>query len=486
MICWRGAVPLAHLFSQKKVHDPDIGYRGEIPMPFPQRDISMTTAELRPFEIGSDDYLAMIEADTAFWAIVPRAQAETARKNGLATAFHKKADDFQVEMKALRFHQQPSAVYVNPTERCNLNCTYCYIPDDLRRSGVQMETGKLIEALEKLLVYFHSSLPKEVTPQVIFHGAEPLLNRDGVFAAIKHFGESFSYGIQTNSTLLTKEDVTFLRDNRVSIGISLDAPQAETANKLRHTWAGRGIFDEVGKAIKLLEGYPAYSVISTVTSENASQQLRMVEFLHERKVPVCMLNAVRCTQPRSRTVKPTDEEAARHYIAALERSHELYKETGRKLVVANFANILLAILAPNARRLMCDISPCGGGRCFFALAPNGDLFPCSEFIGVPEFKGGNVFSDTIPNVLASEGFKKVTGRKVETISECADCDIRHFCGSPCPAEAHEANGGMDQRGTFCEYYKEQARYAFRLISENRANDFLWDNWDEGLDTTFSI
>jgi hypothetical protein len=36
-------------------------------------------------------------------------------------------------------------------------------------------------------------------------------------------------------------------------------------------------------------------------------------------------------------------------------------QTGRKLVDANFANILIAILAPTARRLMCDISPCGGG-----------------------------------------------------------------------------------------------------------------------------
>ena len=64
-------------------------------------------------------------------------------------------------------------------------------------------------------------------------------------------------------------------------------------------------------------------------------------------------------------------------------------------MVANFANILIAILAPTARRLMCDISPCGGGRSFFALAPNGDLFPCSEFIGLPAFAGGNLFRDKI-------------------------------------------------------------------------------------------
>ena len=349
-----------------------------------------------------------------------------------------------------------------------------------------MDTPTLLDALERLRVYFRSSLPEDVTPQIIFHGAEPLLNKEGIFAAIEHFGEAFSYGIQTNATLLTAKDVAFLGKHRVSIGISLDAPAAATASLTRHTWKGRGVFDETVRALELLEGYPAYSVICTVTTENVTQQVRMIEFLHDRKVPVCMLNVVRCTQTRSRMIKPADGEAALNYIEALERSHELYKATGRKLVVANFANILLSILAPNARRLMCDISPCGGGRCFFALAPDGGLYPCSEFIGLPQFNGGNLFRDAIPDVLASSAFRKVTGRKVEKIALCADCEIRHFCGSPCPAEAYTTNGGMDQPGSFCEFYKEQARYAFRLISENRAEDFLWDNWDEGLETTFSL
>ena len=116
------------------------------------------------------------------------------------------------------------------------------------------------------------------------------------------------------------------------------------------------------------------------------------------------MNILRCTLPRSRSVKPDDAPAAKYFLQALDRTHELYKKTGRKLIVGNFANILLAIVAPAARRLMCDISPCGGGRCFFALAPNGDLFPCSEFIGLQQFCGGNLFRDDIPGVLAKPAF----------------------------------------------------------------------------------
>jgi uncharacterized protein len=199
-----------------------------------------------------------------------------------------------------------------------------------------------------------------------------------------------------------------------------------------------------------------------------------------------MLNPVRCTQPGARTAKPTDHDLAAHYLKALDRAYELYQQTGRRLIVANFANVLIGIVAPTARRLMCDISPCGGGRCFFAVSANGDMFPCSEFIGLPEFRGGNVFNDDIEAAIETPAFQKVTGRKVEDIEPCAKCAIRHFCGSPCPAEAHEMNGGMDHPGAFCELYEEQVRYALRLIADGKENAFLWDGWDSDTSTTINI
>jgi uncharacterized protein len=210
----------------------------------------------------------------------------------------------------------------------------------------------------------------------------------------------------------------------------------------------------------------------------------MVELFHASEVPTCMLNTIRCTLPGARGIKPADPNMAHAFSAALDRSHELYRETGRKLVVANFANILIAILAPTARRLMCDISPCGGGRAFVALAADGGLYPCSEFIGLPRFYGGDLFEDGVEAALESESFRLITGRDVDNFAPCCDCAIRHFCGSPCPAEAYEMNGSMEHTGAFCGFYKEQVRYAFRLITDGVAGDYLWDGWDEGTETVF--
>ncbi|MTJ82877.1 MAG: peptide-modifying radical SAM enzyme CbpB [Telmatospirillum sp.] len=445
------------------------------------------SSPFHPVDINHPTHIALVEPDTAFWGLVARDRLDETLAGGpLLETWRAKAADFAREMDMLRFHLKPSAVYFNATERCNLNCSYCYIPSDMRRGGTQMDRDRLLAALETLHGYFRGHMPADRLPQVIFHGAEPMLARDAIFAGIEAFKDRFRFGVQTNATLLDEEAIAFLTGHGVGIGLSLDGPTARIADRTRQRWNGDGVFDHVVRAIERLDGYPGFNVICTMTEENLPHLTQLVDFFHEKRVPACMLNVTRCTQPGARGLKGDDKAVSDAFLAALERTHTLYRETGRKLVVANFANILIAILAPTARRLMCDISPCGGGRSFFALAPDGALFPCSEFIGLDTFVGGNLFTDRIDDVLESAPFRKVIDRKVEDIEGCDVCPIRHFCGSPCPAEAHEMNGGMHRKGAFCAFYEEQVRYAMRLIADGRHQDFLWDGWDEGTEVACAI
>ena len=429
----------------------------------------------------------MISPDTAFWALVKKDQlGQAMNDSSLLRKYRKKEKTFYDEINDLRFGLKPSAVYFNPTDRCNLNCSYCYIPKELRKNGKHMSGQRLLKALGILKTYFKTTLPKGQRPQIVFHGAEPMLNKKAVFSAIDKFGQYFRFGIQTNGTLLDTKDIEFLTSRGISIGLSLDGHIQKVADRLRRTWNGQGVSKKVIELINRLKGYHNYSVICTVTKENMASQVKMVEFLHRMEVPNCMLNPIRCTLPDSRKHKPLDKDIAKYYSKALDRVYELYQKTGRKLVVANFANILVGIIGPMARRLMCDISPCGGGRCFFAVSASGDLFPCSEFIGVEKFKGGNLFRNDIRKVLKTAPFKQVTQRNIENIKPCSSCAIRHFCGSPCPAEAWGINGSIETRGAFCKLYEEQVRYAFRVIAENKEDVYLWDGWDKDTSVTFNI
>lgn len=443
--------------------------------------------QIQPVDIGHKDYIALVSAETAFWVLIRKDKLFWVLTNpSFLQGYRKKEKSFVDEINSLRFGLRPSAVYFNPTDRCNLNCAYCYIPEKLRKNGKHMSFRRLSRALEILKIYFKSTLPEGQKAQIIFHGAEPMLNKKAILLAIDKFADDFHFGIQTNGTPLDNKTIDYLILRQISIGLSLDGHIAEVANRVRKTWGGRGVFQKVVEVITRLRGYKNYSVICTVTKKNMSSLTRIVEFLHKMEVPVCMLNPVRCTLPDSRRYKPADHLLVKHYLKALEYTHELYRKTGRKIIVANFANVLMGIIAPAARRLMCDISPCGGGRCFFAISSSGDLFPCSEFIGLKKFSGGNIFKNDIKKVLETRQFKLVTERKIENIEPCSRCAIRHFCGSPCPAEAHEMSGSMEMPGAFCELYEKQVRYAFRMIADGKEDAYLWNDWDKGIITSFKI
>jgi uncharacterized protein len=212
----------------------------------------------------------------------------------------------------------------------------------------------------------------------------------------------------------------------------------------------------------------------------------MVKFYHEHGIKVVMLNPVRCTLKGGQDLKPDNNEFAKIFCRALDRTFELFENSGKKLIVSNFANVLAGIVGPTGRRLMCDISPCGGGRCFFAVSATGDVFPCSEFIGFPEYKGGNLYQNDLDMVLKSAPFQDITTRKIEAIEPCGNCAIRHFCGAPCPAEVKSISGSLNSPSPYCEFYEEQVRYAFRVIAKGREEAYLWDGWQEETEETFKM
>jgi uncharacterized protein len=436
-------------------------------------------------EVGHPDYVALIQADTAFWMLAPRAQAlDLLLGPELAGAYLEKEKALDADLNRVRFGLLPSAVYFNPTERCNLNCGYCYLPQETRRRGRDMQPADLLAALGLLRDFFQQTMPPGTRPQLVFHGSEPMLAREAIFQGIEKYAEQFRFGIQTNATLLDAEAQEFLKAQSVGIGVSLDGPTGAVADRTRRTWGGQGVFAQTVKVLEELAGYPGLNVIATITRENVRALPELVDFLHARGVANALLNPVRGTRAGGRDLMPEQSELAHFFFEALSRAEVNYRRTGRKLVIGNFANLLLGLVAPAARRLMCDISPCGGGRCFFAVGAGGEVTPCSEFLGLPEFHGGNLFHAPLPELLQTESFVRVTSRVVEDIEPCNRCVVRHFCGAPCPAEVFAQTGRLKAPSPYCEFYVAQARFAFKVIAAGTLDSYLWDNWREGLEEIF--
>ena len=141
---------------------------------------------LQPVSIGHPKYVGLVDPETAFWSLIKKEMlGDVICDPAFMNAYRRKSRRFAREIEHLRFGLTPSAVYLNPTERCNLDCSYCYIPRKMRRTGKHMKSHRLQESLRIAGEYFTKTVPRGVRPQIIFHGAEPLLNRDAVFEAIE-------------------------------------------------------------------------------------------------------------------------------------------------------------------------------------------------------------------------------------------------------------------------------------------------------------
>ncbi len=80
---------------------------------------------LVPLDISHEDYCAVIEPESAFWALVRKDElAENLFSPELVKQLSAKIADYRGEMHDLRFNLKQSAVYFNPTDSCNLNCKF--------------------------------------------------------------------------------------------------------------------------------------------------------------------------------------------------------------------------------------------------------------------------------------------------------------------------------------------------------------------------
>ena len=383
-----------------------------------------------------DGFMVTLDPETNFWVIhdgkVPQEVMEFYERN---------REMLKERMRRYRFGVDFNTAYINPTERCNANCSYCYIPPEVRSRGREMDYKMLKDILERLEAIG--------VRNVIFHGAEPLIVKDRIFRAIEEF--DFRFGIQTNGFLLESQDVEFLVDRNVNVGISFDSPKQEVEDFLR----GKGHFMKVVELLELFDGYENLNVITTINQYNYTHLAEMVDFL-AGKVRVVLMNPVRGTSEGGRRLRADPTEAAHHFLRAVERAI-WHTKNGRRIVIGDFANILLGIVAPYSRVLQCDISPCGAGRRFISITPDG-IFPCGEFIGFREYRIG---LDELE--LAGERFAEVRERMVERIDECRECAYRNICGAPCPAEVYAEKGTMFEKPAFCDFYRIVIDRAFEVI-----------------------
>ncbi|MFF0726907.1 cyclophane-forming radical SAM peptide maturase AmcB [Streptomyces sp. NPDC004134] len=159
-------------------------------------------------------------------------------------------------------------LYVQPTTLCNLDCSYCYLPDRTRARRMSREVAG---AVARGVTAWADRHPV----RVVWHGGEPLA------AGIGHFEDLLGafpaggtrhpvrHGVQTNATLVDGSWCELFARRRVHVSVSLDGPADR--NGARPDRAGRDTTGRTLRGVGLLRSYGIpFTAIAVVRDPSAA------------------------------------------------------------------------------------------------------------------------------------------------------------------------------------------------------------------------
>ena len=340
------------------------------------------------------------------------------------------------------------------TEQCNFNCNYCFIK---RKSESSFNSETAIQTLNFLVLY--SGNQKNLYYTLL--GGEPLLNFENILNVISYSkkinsetGKVIHFDITTNGSLLN-ETILQKSNGRLKYLLSIDGNK-ESHDKHRKLNKA-GSFETVISKIQLLKKYqPWLGARMTICPDTVSKLSYNVKFLYNSGINQFILGV--CYGPK------WDEKSLSIYEEELTKVSEYYL---KRIKNNDRFRITYFEKEENNNECLNGIWGCRAGRNSVTVLPNGNIYPCSKFVGLESFECnefclGNIY-EGITNLTARE---KLFNMQSSDFKICSTCDEINSCVGGCPAENYNQNRSVyipckDQ----CEITKIQNRVLRKFWAE---------------------
>lgn len=355
------------------------------------------------------------------------------------------------------------AVCLNIIHGCNLRCKYCFA-DEGEYHG---HKGVMdIDTAKKAIDYVVKRSGPRRNIEIDLFGGEPTMIMDTIKEIIayareheKEWKKNIRFTMTTNATLLNDEMMEFMDKEMGNIILSLDG-RKEVNDNVRIKVDGSGSYDDILPNIKKMidkrtEG-KMYFVRGTFTRANT-------DFYEDVKA---MVNE----GFREISIEPVVLEDG-HPLALREEDlptifdnyDKLYEEMRRRKVEGDeFKFYHFNIDLQGGPCVYKRISGCGAGFEYVAITPQGEVYPCHQFVGKEEYKLGSIWDDTYDAELGKK-FKKA---HIYNKPKCKDCWARFYCSGGCQANNVNFNGDMNIPYEIgCKMQKKRIECAIALKAE---------------------
>lgn len=322
----------------------------------------------------------------------------------------------------------PFHLMLIPTLRCPAKCAYCWSSE---HRGPMMD----LETVRAATAWIASLNDSPVT--VTFHGGEPLLAGPEFYEAALPLIEeglaprTVAFAMQSNLWLLDDRLAAALAAHNVPVGTSLDGPP-----ELNDEQRGTGYFERTRAGMEVAARHGVrVSVICTFTAGSVKEKDAIVRFFLENGYVMKLhpaLPSLRDGRPDAYALAPEVYGELLVYLLDQYLAH-----LGR-LRVMNIDDLVKGVFV--RRGTVCTFADCLGST--YAVGPDGGIYPCYRFVGMDEWRMGNVRdAPTQAELEATEAWRRLAAFREYVDEHCRDCRHIRYCRGGCPYNALAPTGG---------------------------------------------
>ena len=354
------------------------------------------------------------------------------------------------------------AMCLHVAHDCNLKCKYCFAAQgDFggTKELMSFEVGK------KAIDYLIANSGNRRNLEIDFFGGEPLMNFDVVKQLVeygrsveKEHGKNIRFTITTNGILLDDEKIKYINENMHNAVLSLDGRKNVNDN-MRPTLNDKGSHDIIlPKFKKLVDERPKdkyYYIRGTFTRENLDFAEDVMYFAEQ---------GFKLT-----SIEPVVDDESNPYALREEDLPKVFEEY-EKLAVKyadmqvegdDFKFFHFIVDLNQGPCVIKRITGCGAGNEYLAITPEGDIYPCHQFVGNDEYKLANIMDEEV--VLPLDITNKFRNAHVYSKEECKKCWNKFYCSGGCHANAMNFNGDvMKPYELGCEMQKKRTECSIMI------------------------